>query len=184
MRTKNFIVAIFLLIVFFTPGCSINVVTQTPDLELTAAVQALAIQQTQSAQMLAQQNNQNQSSPAVVVVTATAEAAPAPVNTNTVAPPPAAQKPEIINSTVCWIGPGNKYEVVSSLSKGQSVEVIGRGDTNGWIIVKNPIYKDPCWMQAFDIKLDPSVDIKSLQIFYPPVPPTKTPLPLPSPTPI
>jgi hypothetical protein len=179
MRTKGQIVSILTLIVFFTLGCNINIDSGSPNLELTAAVQALAIQQTQAAQALSQQNNQNLPPPVVLVVTATPNTASAPENT--AEPAPAAQKPEIVNSTLCWVGPGGKYEVVSSLSKGQTVEVIGRGNTDGWIIIKNPIYTDPCWVQAFDIKLDPNLDIKSLQIFYPPAPPTKIPPPTPTP---
>ena len=182
MRNKTLIVPIFTLIVFFISACNINIATETPDLALTAAVQALSIQQTQAAQALSQQNSQNQVAPAVVVVTATPNAAAA-AETNTAVPSPTAQKPVIVNSTLCRVDPGDKYEVVSSLSKGQFVNVIGRGNTSGWIIIKNPIYTDPCWVQAFDIKRDPSVDINSLQVFYPPTLPTKTPLPLPTTTP-
>lgn len=177
MKQKSPILIFGMLFVFFTAGCNINIDSaEAPNLELTAAVQALAIQQTQAA--LAQQNNQ--ASPVVIVVTATPEAISAA--SNTPEPSPTTQKPEIVNSTLCWIGPGDKYEVVSALSKGQVVEVIGRGSIKGWIIINNPLYNDPCWVQDFDIKLDPSMDLNSLQVVYPPAPPTKTPVP-PTPTP-
>ncbi len=183
MKKKNPILTFGMLIVFFTAGCNINVdsAAESPNLELTVAFQALAIQQTQTALALSQQNSQPQSEPVVIVVTATPEAISAASNTPEPSPT-TVQGPEIVNSTLCWIGPGAKYEVVSALSKGQIVQVIGRGSIRGWIIINNPLYNDPCWVQDFDIKLDPSMDLNSLQVIYPPAPPTKTPVP-PTPTP-
>lgn len=169
------------LLTTLTLACTINNITisEKPNLELTITAQAIAIQQTGTAAALSQQNSQ---APAQAAV-APADTLAAPTSTNTPEPTitATAQKPQMINSTLCWVGPGPKYEVMSALSKAQVVEVIGRGDTNGWIIIKNPIYNDPCWVQSFDIQLDPSIDVPSLKIFYPPPPPTKTPVP-PTPT--
>lgn len=177
-----------LLLLFILPilACSINNVqiSTGPDLQLTVTAQAAAIQQTAAAAAAHQGSDQNTAPPAatqvpptakVIAVTATPGAAAASAT-------PAAQGSQVINSTLCWVGPGDKYEVVSSLSKGQSLDVIGRGNTQGWIIVRNPIYKDPCWVQSFDLQVDPAIDVNSLQVYYPPVPPTKTPVP-PTPTP-
>ncbi len=142
-------------------------------------MQALNIEQTQAALALTQASSQNQP-PGAVVVTATPEAATAaPENT---VEPSATPQPQIVNSTLCWVGPGNKYEVVSSVSQGQFVQVLGRGSNGGWIIIKNPIYTDPCWVQATDIKLDPGMDVNSLQVFYPPPLPTNTPTATPEPS--
>jgi hypothetical protein len=174
MRVKSLNLILGVLIAFFTLGCNISIDTSSgsPNLELTAAVQALAIQQTQAAQAAA-----NPPTPVIIVVTATQEAAAAPASTNTAEPAPAPQQPEVVNSTLCWIGPGDKYEVVSSLSKGQFVELLGRGSIKGWFIINNPIYNDPCWVQDFDLKVDPGLDLASLEVIYPPAPPTKTPVP-------
>ncbi len=51
MKKKNPILTFGMLIVFFTAGCNINVdsAAESPNLELTVAFQALAIQQTQTA---------------------------------------------------------------------------------------------------------------------------------------
>ncbi len=179
MKPKNRMLILPVVLIAVTLACTINNITisEKPNLELTITAQAVAIQQTTDAQALLQQNNQVQAPP----VAAVADTPAAPAATNTPEPTPTPQKPQMINSTLCWLGPGPKYEVVSSLSKGQAVEVIGRGNTDGWIIINNPLYNDPCWVQSFDIQLDASIDVAALKIFYPPPPPTKTPVP-PTPT--
>jgi uncharacterized protein YgiM (DUF1202 family) len=103
-----------------------------------------------------------------------------PTATNTIQPAP--QKPTVLKTTLCWIGPGTEYEVVSSLKQGENVEVIGRGSIDGWLIIRNPTYHDPCWVQASDLQVDASLDVNALQIYNPPSKPTKTPRPTPEPT--
>ena len=103
-----------------------------------------------------------------------------PTSTNTIQPTP--QKPLVIKTTLCWVGPGTQFEVVSSLKQGENVEVIGRGSIEGWLIIRNPIYHDPCWAQASDLQVDASFDVNALQIYYPPPTPTRTPKPTPIPS--
>lgn len=103
-----------------------------------------------------------------------------PTSTNTTQPTP--QKPLVLRTTLCWMGPGTKFEVVSSLKQGENVEVIGRGSIDGWLIVRNPTYHDPCWVQASDLQVDASFDVNALQIYYPPPTPTRTPRPTPIPS--
>jgi hypothetical protein len=69
------------------------------------------------------------------------------------------------------------------LKQGVSVEIIGRGSIAGWLIIRNPTYHDPCWVQASDLQVDASFDINALQIYNPPPTPTKTPKPTPVPSP-
>ena len=103
-----------------------------------------------------------------------------PTSTNTLQPTP--QKPLVIKTTLCWVGPGTQFEVVSSLKQGENVEIIGRGSIEGWLIIRNPIYHDPCWAQASDLQLDVSFDVNALKIYYPPPTPTRTPKPTPIPS--
>jgi uncharacterized protein YgiM (DUF1202 family) len=107
---------------------------------------------------------------------------PTSTSTNTLQPTP--QKPLVLKTTLCWVGPGTKYEVVSGLKQGENVEVIGRGSIEGWLIIRNPTYHDPCWVQASDLQIDASFDINALQVYNPPSLPTKTPKPTPIPSPI
>jgi hypothetical protein len=103
-----------------------------------------------------------------------------PTSTNTTQPTP--QKPLVLRTTLCWVGPGTQFEVVSSLKQGENVEVIGRGSIDGWLIIRNPTYHDPCWAQANDLQVDASFDLNALQIYYPPPTPTRTPKPTPIPS--
>jgi hypothetical protein len=183
MRIKTFLLCALFIIA--TLACTINNIniSAPSDLELTITAQAVLIQQTSQAlaqpQPQAQPQSQAQPQPQP-------QATAAPAATNTPEPTATTQKPTIINSNLCWLGPGEKYEVMSSVSKGQTVELLGRGSVAGWFIIRNPIYNDPCWIQDRDIQIDPSLDLNSLKIFNPPPLPTNTPkpTPVPSPTPV
>ena len=172
IRTKAPLLSGLLILTIL--ACSVNDIniSAKPNYEMTITAQALAIQLT----------GQAPAQPAPASPQAPATAA---VPTDTAAPTATAtvQKPQVINSTLCWLGPGGKYEVMSSLSKGENVEVIGRGSISGWLILRNPRYHDPCWAQASDLQIDPSLDLNSLQVFTPPALPTNTPKPTPTPTP-
>jgi hypothetical protein len=47
---------------------------------------------------------------------------------------------------LCWVGPGPDYEVVNSIAEGRSVELLGKGDVEGFLVVQEPKYKRPCWL--------------------------------------
>ena len=49
---------------------------------------------------------------------------------------------------LCWVGPGPLYEVVNSIPQGSSVELVGIGDVEGFLVVQEPKYQRPCWLQA------------------------------------
>jgi hypothetical protein len=131
-----------------------------------------------------------------VAASLTAQAAPAPIpsatpvptDIKTPTPAPTAtealpvstpQNPLVLETTLCWQGPGAQYVVVSALKKGERVELIGQGSIPGWWIVDNPIYHDPCWAQAKDLQIEPGYDTSGLEIYKPP----PTPMPPDTPTP-
>lgn len=93
------------------------------------------------------------------------------------------QDPLVLQTTLCWQGPGAQYEVVSALKVDERVELIGQGSLSGWWIVDNPIYHDPCWVQAKDLYIEPGYVLSGLEIYYPPPTPTFTPVDTPTPTP-
>jgi hypothetical protein len=183
MKINTFLLCIFFLFVML--ACNMPNVTGSsqPDLALTVTAQALFIQQTSEALTRSQAQVQPQSQPAVA---STETLSPMPASTNTAEPSATPQQPQVINSTLCWVGPGDQYEVVSSVNKGQTVEILGRGSISDWFIIRNPRYNDPCWVRARDLKVDASLDLNSLKIFDPPPLPTNTPKPtlIPSPTPV
>jgi hypothetical protein len=109
-----------------------------------------------------------------------------PVVTDTLQPQisPTSSNPHVIRDALCWVGPGNAYEVVSSVKTGTQVQLLGRGSLAGWYIINNPIYHDPCWLQAANLQIDPGYDLSGLPIINPPPSPTPTDTPTATNTPV
>ncbi len=119
-----------------------------------------------------------------VALTRTAEApTPIPSATPTITPIPAtltptsqpSQQPVVVNLAGCWFGPGPAYNMESSITQGESVELLGVGSVPGWYIIRNPYFFQPCWIQAINLRIDASTDIS----LYPVI----TPYPLRTPSP-
>jgi hypothetical protein len=105
-----------------------------------------------------------------------------PVASDTPSPTATPQNPLVLRDTLCWVGPGNKYEVVSAVKAQTRIELIGRGTVDGWWVIVNPIYKDACWLQSRDVQIEPGFDTSKLRLIEPPA--TPTPTLVPSPTPV
>ena len=87
--------------------------------------------------------------------------------------------PIINTDTLCWEGPGSLYEVVSSVTEGTQVTLLGRGIDSNWWIIDNPRYPGvACWLPGDALDFDPSLDLSGLPfIKAPPIPtPTATPI--------
>ncbi len=118
-----------------------------------------------------------------------AGASSTPLPSNTIPPQvaPTAGNPLVIQDALCWVGPGDPFEVVSSVKTGTRVELLGRGSLAGWYIINNPIYHDPCWIEAARLQIDPGYDLSVLPIINAPSTPTptatNTPIPSKTPTP-
>jgi hypothetical protein len=105
-----------------------------------------------------------------------------PTASETLPPTSTPQNPLVLETTLCWEGPGAQYEVVSALKKDERVEIIGQASIAGWWIVDNPIYHDPCWAQARHIQIEPGYNTIFLPVFTPPPSPTPTPMNTRTPT--
>jgi hypothetical protein len=105
-----------------------------------------------------------------------------PAATDTPSSTATPQNPLVLRDTLCWVGPGNKYEVVSAVKAQTRIELIGRGTVDGWWVIVNPIYKDACWLQSADVQIEPGFDTSKLKLIDPPA--TPTPTLIPSPTPV
>jgi len=120
---------------------------------------------------------------------ATETATPEPVYTSTTemtetsAPAPTAQDPLVSKAALCWWGPGPVYDVISSLKQDVRVKLVGRGSIPGWLLIENPTYHVPCWVQEGYLQIDPATDFSVLPIFTPPPTPTPTLTPSRTPTP-
>jgi len=110
----------------------------------------------------------------------TASSTPIPEDTPATISTP--QNPLVLETTLCWKGPGAQYEVVSALKKDERVALLGQGSIAGWWIVDNPIYHDPCWAQAKTLQIEPGYLTYALPIYTPPPSPTPTPRDTATPT--
>ncbi len=114
------------------------------------------------------------------VMTATSEGisggaptqAPIPVSGGT----PGTQMVTVLNDTLCWRGPGPAYETVSAVFKGTQVQLLGRTVLPAWYIIRDPLFQDPCWIQASDLQVDQSL-LASLPVYPVPVLIAATPTP-------
>ncbi len=170
MHTRLWYIIGVIALILAAMACNLPTTVATPDLAATSIAATLSFVQTSA------------------VISPTSSAAtdtstPTPTNSSLPAPAPTPENPLVINDTLCWAGPGNAYEVVSAIRKGTRVELLGRGSILGWWIVRNPIYRDPCWMVQADLQIDPAYNTSGLQIFYPPPTPTPTSTPVPTATP-
>lgn len=158
----------FSLLILALSAC--NIPSNAPNAEATRLAATLFVAQTQAA---AQQS------------AATGTLPPIPVATDTSPPSviPTPANPLVIKDSLCWVGPGVIFEVVSAIQKGTRVELLGRGSVDGWWVVRNPIYKDPCWIPAENLQIEPGYNVSGLQIYYPPPTPTYTPTSTPTATP-
>ena len=103
------------------------------------------------------------------------------------APDTAVQDALVTRASLCWWGPGSVYDVISSLKEGIRVKLVGRGSIPGWLLVDNPTYHVPCWVQQSYLQIESGVDLGGLPVFIPPPTPTPTIVPTktftPTPTP-
>jgi hypothetical protein len=99
--------------------------------------------------------------------------APAATDTPTLPPPtdtlvPTIANPVVVRDTLCYLGPGKVYGVVSSLLQGTTVPLLGKSAQLDWWIVQNPRHNVPCWIAASDLQIDLSIDTSSLEVVTPP----------------
>lgn len=158
-----------LSLVLILAACNIptSQATPAPDAGVTFVVATLSAIETANASV-----------PTLEPATVTPTALPA----ETALPPATPQNPLVVKDALCWQGPGAAYEVTSSVKTGARVELLGRGSTGAWWIIRNPIYHDPCWVEADVLQIEAGYDLSGLQVFYPPPTPTLTPTQTSTPT--
>lgn len=142
-------------------GCSLPIVTPAPTAAAGAYVATIGAMQTSAVQTAGAQG---------IGATAT----PPPPATLLPVPTGAPDSPLVNNDTLCWRGPGPTYEVISALKQGTAVSLLGRGVISGWFVIRNPIYGDPCWVQANYLQIPASVNVSVLPLYNPPWTPTPT----------
>lgn len=114
---------------------------------------------------------------------------PTPVITETYTPTPVeevevATCPPLataLTAANCRSGPGTAYDLLGSLSEGQSSTVVGRNTDSSWWVIERPGSSSTCWIWSDLVQLSNNTcDIPVYEA--PPLPPTDTPTPPPTPT--
>jgi hypothetical protein len=155
---------------------SCNLPGSTPDAQATGAISTISALQTIAATL---QTMPPTNTPLPTSTPTFIAAAPDPVGTANSAGS-GQGKPTVINTTLCWVGPGPAYKVVSSIKPGVELDVRAVGSLPGWLVVSNPVYHDLCWLKVEDVQLPPNFSAAGLPIYNPP--PTPGPKPEPKPT--
>ena len=92
-------------------------------------------------------------------------------------PTPGEERPRILSDTLCWLGPGSAYEVVSAVRAGTPIEVLGLGLGGDWLVVDNPHFPGVvCWISIDTVEIPDSAVLPG-RIFSVPPTPTITPEP-------
>ncbi len=162
-----------LLVGLAAVSCTLPVATSGSDAAGTNVAATIYVMQTGAAS----------TQTALVVEVPTSAATPVPSATVTASITPTPQNPTVTKLTLCLTGPGNVYNVVSSLKPGTQVELIGVGSVPGWFVAMNPTYHQRCWIASQDLRLDPAFNVATLKVYNPPPTPgpkiTLTPTPTP-----
>jgi hypothetical protein len=103
-------------------------------------------------------------SPTLAPVLDTPTATLAPTDTSV----PTLSNPVVVQTTLCFGGPGKVYGVISGIQAGTSLELLGKSALLDWWIVLNPTYNVPCWIAARDLQIDPGFDTAGLEVATPP----------------
>ncbi len=152
-------------------GCSLSAAGTRPDGAGTMVAATIYALQTGAAS----------TQTALVIQIPTSAATPVPTETVTPTITPTPQNPVVSSLALCLTGPGNAYNVVSSIKPGTQIRLLGIGSVQGWFVIENPVYHDRCWIEAKHLQLDPGINVGALQVFNPP--PTPGPKPTLTPTP-
>ena len=172
MRTRILLITSSLLLTFFFASCNLGgAEEESPDLVATWVAATLTAMDTPAPFQSAMPNP-------VAIATNTLR----PVATETPRPTSTPQNPLVLETTLCWKGPGAQFEVVSALKEDERVELVGQASIPGWWIVDNPIYHDPCWARADHLQIEPGYNTSALPLYTPPPTPTSTPTDTRTPT--
>ena len=161
MKKHILLSAILLGIAFIATACTSAPVPQTPtaDALSTLVFMQASIMQTQTAMA---------ASPTPSITPT------APPATETFTPEPTSnvplKRPVVTAFADCRRGPGPQYVHVTNIAAKRYVTFIGVGSIPGWYIVREPYFRNICWIEAIYLKLDPRMDVSTYPVMTPPSP--------------
>lgn len=88
--------------------------------------------------------------------------------------PPVPKPPAVIVFAGCWTGPGESYTLISNIDPGprgrRVVTILGVGSVEGWIIIRNPYFNNPCWIRIENMQIESTTHLYDYPIMTPPSP--------------
>ena len=79
--------------------------------------------------------------------------------------------PRLIAQTGCWTGPGDTYTLISNIelnARGRkNVIILGVGSVDGWIVIRNPYFNNPCWVPLSAMEIDPNFNLSGYPVMTP-----------------
>ncbi|MEW6084253.1 MAG: hypothetical protein AB1607_06635 [Chloroflexota bacterium] len=152
------IVNVTFFISLITISCATQSADATPTVDMvgTLSIELAWVMQTQTA---------GASTPTPLPPTETATASftdtPASPPTETQQPRP----PAVVVFAGCYTGPGENYTLISNIdpsireSGRQRVTILGIGSEPGWVVIRNPYFNNPCWIELKNLEIDPGYDL-------------------------
>jgi hypothetical protein len=166
-----------LILALLACSISVNGVAPTPTLGLPSNTAVISVESSATETPQAETQTETQTE---TQLAPTESSTPVSITDTPSAPTstPTLQNPLVTTTAYCWSGPADKtlkYELISSIQAGTRVQLLGKGIVDGWWIVRNPRYNDPCWIQQENVQIDPGYDLSMLKTFAVPWTPTPTP---------
>lgn len=161
---RHFGLLIFIgALVVLAAGCAPKAAAPPPDVLATTVAQVAIDLMTQTAAAASP-------TPPPPTATLTPSPTPAPTEEPTSSEPP--RRPQTVADGVqCWLGgPGAPYTLETHINHGKAVDVLGLGNTDGWIVIRDPYFHRPCWILATDLKFFQTPDPSQLPVMTPGVP--------------
>jgi hypothetical protein len=129
---------------------------------ITPAVNAV---DTTIAQRVAQTVDAYSPTPPPPTITQTPAFTETPIPEPTRGKPP--RRPWTTQFTGCWTGPGSSHTLISNINPREYVEIIGMGSVEGWLVIRNPYFHNPCWVLKEHVNVDPNLDLSIFPVMTP-----------------
>jgi hypothetical protein len=151
-------VTIGLAMALFTAACTPKATPTPVDVIGTTAAELAIVMLTQTAGA----QSPTPLLPTITLTPAVTETPP-PEPTSNVPP----KRPVVTEFTGCWTGPGDAYTLISNIDPKKYVEIIGFGNVDGWYVIRNPYFRNPCWIQMAHVRVDPNMDLTVFPVMTP-----------------
>ncbi len=151
-------ILIGLAIALITPACTPKTTPPAVDVIGTTAAELAIVMLTQTA-------GAHSPTPPPPTITPTLSFTETPTAEPTRSEPP--KRPVVTEFTGCWTGPGDTYTLISNIDPKKYVEIIGFGNVDGWYVIRNPYFRNPCWIQMAHVRVDPNMDLSVFPVMTP-----------------